>query len=316
MGAHGSMYAVRKADICHLAGEFKTFATNGPRRNVWSCTFEVFDDTKTTDVPVVVLDLQVDKTPHNCLTIQNIEVNPRFLRQGVARRTTRALKEASVEVGKVAHFQSVMSDELLSLLLSEGFYPTYGGFCYIWKPLDLKTWALDTSQFRHDLGEEGVCIRAMNLDSAVSQLVDIWEKAIPGMDLFKERASWFKPETDLKKISAKISVPLSDLEKFRVDKACFAMSSAFAEKYPGIYVVEGLAIDPSLLPIAIEHACLCKVEKGEVYCFDLVRRTDPLMYGVIVRRDMKEKMNAICKETWAGYSVINGLNYVKNDDIF
>jgi hypothetical protein len=40
------------------------------------------------------------------------------------------------------------------------------------------------------------------------------------------------------------------------------------------------------------------------------------MYGVVVRTDMKKRMSEKCKDTWAGYSVINGLNYIKRDEDF
>lgn len=91
------------------------------------------------------------------------------------------------------------------------------------------------------------------------------------------------------------------------------MSSLFADEYPGYYVIEGLAVDQCIGLVAMEHACLCRILKGRIYCFDLVRRNPLFMYGVVVRPDMKEKMNERCKDMWAGYSVINGMNYIKQD---
>ena len=156
-------------------------------------------------------------------------------------------------------------------------------------------------------------------DQAVAPLVQCWKEAIPGMHLFPTSARWFEPETNLELISSETGVPVFALKNFRKDKACFGMSSFFTEVYrdPEYHVIEGLAIDPSLGPLALEHACLCKVVDGKVvFTFDLVRKRPLLLYGVVVRRDMKKKITERCKETWAGYSVINGLNYVKCESCF
>ena len=163
--------------------------------------------------------------------------------------------------------------------------------------------------------------RCMRLrDQAVAPLVQCWREAIPGMHLFPTSARWFEPETNLEKISAETGVPVVALKDFRKDKACFGMSSFFTEVYqdPEYHVIEGLAIDQSLGPLlALEHACLCKVVDGKVvFTFDLVRRNPLFVYGVVVRRDMKKKITELCKATWAGYSVINGLNYVKRESCF
>ena len=178
------------------------------------------------------------------------------------------------------------------------------------EPLTLRSWLVV------DVKPDEVPEVPQEYQKAVDQLSDVWSQAIPGMDLFEEHATWFKPETDLEKISAELGIPVVGLKDFRVDKGCFGMSSFFTEVYPGFHVVEGLAVDPSLGPLALEHACLCKMEKGKLFTFDLVRRNPLFMYGVVVRPVMKKRLNERCKDTWAGYSVVNGLNYIKNDTDF
>lgn len=179
------------------------------------------------------------------------------------------------------------------------------------EPLTLSSWVVDVSP------EETPDVPSKFHD-AVAQLTNIWSQAIPGMNLFREHATWFKPETDLEKISAELGIPVVALKNFRVDKGCFGMSSFFTEVYtdPRFHVIEGLAIEPSLGPLALEHACLCRIEKGELFAFDLVRRRPLFMYGVVVRPAMKKRLNERCKDTWAGYSVINGLNYIKHESDF
>ena len=122
-------------------------------------------------------------------------------------------------------------------------------------------------------------------NQAVAPLVQCWKEAIPGMHLFPTSARWFKPETNLEKISDETGVPLVALKDFRKDKACFGMSSFFTEVYrdPEYHVIEGLAIDLSF-GLALEHACLCKVRDGKVvFTFDLVRRNPLFVYGIVVR---------------------------------
>jgi hypothetical protein len=179
------------------------------------------------------------------------------------------------------------------------------------KPLTLGTWAVV------DVSTEETPDVSSEYHEAVAQITNIWKEAIPGMDLFHDHAKWFEPETDLKKISSELGIPVVALKDYRVDKGCFGMSSFFTDVYTGFHVIEGLAIDPSLGPLALEHACLCKIDdKGKVFAFDLVRKRPLFMYGVVVRTDMKKRMSEKCKDTWAGYSVINGLNYIKRDEDF
>lgn len=178
------------------------------------------------------------------------------------------------------------------------------------EPLTLRSWLVV------DVKPDEVPEVPPEYQKAVDQLSDVWSQAIPGMDLFEGHATWFKPETDLEKISAELGIPVVGLKDFRVAKQCYGMSSFFTEVYPGFHVVEGLAVDPSLGPLALEHACLCKMEKGKLFTFDLVRENPLFMYGVVVRPVMKKRLNERCKDTWAGYSVVNGLNYIKNDTDF
>lgn len=149
----------------------------------------------------------------------------------------------------------------------------------------------------------------------VYQLSDTWSKMILGMDLFQEHATWFKPETDLKKISDELGIPVVALKDYRVAKQCYGMSSFFTEVYPGFHVIEGIAIEPPLL-FPTDHACLCKMSEGKLFVFDLVRDKPLFMYGVVVRPVMKKRLNERCKDTWAGYSLVNGLNYIKHETDF
>ena len=302
-------------NIDRLSDTLITFASHcKDQRCSWDAVVSVHDYEKS-KVPVAMIEFQVDKSHKNRLTIMVIEVDSSFERQGIGRSCIQALKTSSVAIGRVAHVQSVMSYPMTNLLLSEDFFPVDGGYCFAWEPLSLKSWIVDTSLFLentfHPLDRE-----VYDYVGSVSQLVDIWEEAIPGMELFSQHAKWFKPETDLEKISLELEIPESTLEEYRVDKGCFAMSSLFSEKYTTYYVIEGLAIDPSIGPLALEHACLCRIKKGQIYVFDLVRRTPLYVYGTVMRMDMKRNMNELCKDTWAGYSVINGLNYVKNKESF
>jgi hypothetical protein len=177
------------------------------------------------------------------------------------------------------------------------------------EPLTLRSWLVDVKP-------DEVPEVPPEYQKAVDQLTDTWSECIPGMDLFRDHATWFKPETDLEKISTELGIPVVALKNFRIDKGCFGMSSFFTEVYSGFYVIEGLAIDSSIGPFALQHACLCKINKGNVYCFDLVRRSPLFMYGVVVRRDMKKRMSEKCKDTWAGYSLVDGLNYIKFETEF
>ena len=149
----------------------------------------------------------------------------------------------------------------------------------------------------------------------VDQLSDVWSQAIPGMDLFQVHAKWFMPETDLEKISDELGIPVVALKDYRVAKQCYGMSSFFTEVYPGFHVMEGIAIESRLL-FPTDHACLCKMSEGKLFVFDLVRDNPLFMYGVVVRPIMKKRLNERCKDTWAGYSLVNGLNYIKNESHF
>ena len=84
--------------------------------------------------PLAFVSMQLDITTDNRLTIQQICVEEEFRRQGIARKIIQALKEASVETGRVAHVQSVSNMHLRALLVSEGFevVPYSRGFCFIW----------------------------------------------------------------------------------------------------------------------------------------------------------------------------------------
>lgn len=301
------MFVEIQVDLDTLVDALTKFTQTGPRRNSWQAIVHVEKSGK----PVVMMEVQIDKTYKKHLTIQTIEVHPEYQRQGLCRACVKALKDASVKVGRVAHVEGVLNKHMDTLLLSENFYPSEDGYCYEWKPLTLHSWAVDISpSFRMR------SVNSSNFQACVTQLTDIWKERVPGMEVFPKLAKWFEPETDLEKISAELGIPMVALKDFRVDKGCFGMSSFFTEVYKGYYVIEGLAIDPSLGPLALEHACLCRIQKGKVYAFDLVRRSPLFMYGVVVRPDMKKKMNEVCKDTWAGYSVINGLNYIKNEDKF
>lgn len=305
------MYSVLETDVDGLKDVLSTFALRGPLRNTWQAIVHV-KDTRKSENAVVTIEVQIDKTYKHHLTIQAIEVDPEYQRQGLCRACIKALKEASVAVGRVAHVESVLNEHLCNLLLYEDFYPSDDGYCFEWKPLTLQSWVVDTGTFRnHSVGYTQPNTEIIN---CVTQLTQIWKASIPGMELFTDHAKWFEPETDLEKISAELGIPIHALVDFRRDKACFGMSSFFTDVYSGYYVIEGLAVDSKLGPLALEHACLCRIKKGEIFAFDLVRRSHLFIYGVVVRMDMKRKMNKICKDTWAGYSVINGLNYIKNVD--
>ena len=287
--------------------KYLTKFARGSRRNSWQAIVHV----KKSGEVVAKMEVQIDKTFKKHLTIQTIEVSPAYQRRGICRAAIKALKEASVQVGRVAHVEGVYNEHMDTLLLSEDFYPSDDGYCYEWKPLTPRSWVVDISpSFRiHPMVNPDVS----NFRDCVAQH---WGKSITGMEVFPKHATWFQPETDLEKISEELEIPLVGLEDFRVDKGCFGMSSFFIEVYKDYYVIEGLAVDPSVGPLALDHACLCRIEKGKVYAFDLVRRKPLFMYGVVVRPDMKKRITEKCKDTWAGYSVINGLNYVKYEDDF
>ena len=177
-------------------------------------------------------------------------------------------------------------------------------------PLTLKSWLVV------DVKPDEVPEVPPEYQKAVDQLSDTWSECILGMDLFQDHATWFKPETDLEKISAELGIPVVALKDYRVAKGCFGMSSFFTEVYTGFHVIEGLAIDSSLGPLALEHACLCKMSEGKLFVFDLVRDNPLFMYGVVVRPVMKKRLNKRCKDTWAGYSLVHGLNYIKHESDF
>lgn len=300
-----NMFDTLQSKIDDLAEVISRFTRKGPVKKIWQAIVLVEDKTKSQD-PIVRIEVQIDRTYKNHLTIQQIEVASEFQRQGWCRACMKALKEASVAVGRVAHVEQVHNEHLVTLLLSEDFYPSDDGYCFEWRPLSLQSWVVNTRSFAYY-----DAYGASEYQDCVKQLVETWTKAIPGMELFSQCAKWFEPETDLKKISEKLDIPIIELEMYRRDKACFGMSSLFTQVHPEYYVIEGLAVEPSLGPLALEHACICKIDKGHVYAFDLVRIKPLFIYGVVVRRDMQKKINENCKDTWAGYSVINGLNYVK-----
>lgn len=302
------MFVEIRVEHDKLTDALTTFAETGPERNTWQAIVHVEKEGEA----VVMMEVQIDKTFKKHLTIQTIEVHQSFQRQGFCRAAVRALKDASVKVGRVAHVESVYNEHIDALLLSEDFYPSDDGYCYEWKPLTMQSWVVVIPpSFRiHDKRPD------VKFQKCVTQMTEIWREAIPGMELFQQHAKWFEPETDLEKISRDLGIPLVALKDFRVPKSCFGMSSFFTEVYKDYYVIEGLAVDPSVGPLALEHACLCRIEKGKVYPFDLVRSSRLFMYGVVVRPVMKRRMSEKCKDTWAGYSVINGLNYIKNDSDF
>ena len=293
-----------------LVDTFVAFVRNGIREKIYQAIFTL--RWVESGDPVARMEVQNDKTYKQHLTIQTIDVDESYQRRGIARKCIKALKEASVKVGRVAHVESVHNEHMDTLLLSEDFYPSDDGYCYEWKPLTPNAWVVEVST---SFQVEQVPSDVSNYQGCVVQLTDVWKEAIPGMENFPKHARWFEPETDLEKISVELGIPQIVLKDFRVDKGCFGMSSFFTELYKDFYVIEGLAIDPSL-GLLVDHACLCRIDKGKVYVFDLVRRKPLFMYGVIVRPIMKRRMSLKCKDTWAGYSVINGLNYIKNEEGF
>lgn len=307
------MIGIVEVELNRLVDALCSFVHKGPPRGLWQAIVHVTEKQLSQEGHIVTIEIQIDKTYQCHLTIQNIEVYQEHRRKGLCRACVQALKKASVKVGRVAHVESVQNVHMHTLLRSEDFYPSDDGYCYEWKPLTLQSWFINTLTFRIQYNNRP---DASKFTDCVTQLTNIWKESIPGMVLFPEHARWFEPETDLEKISSELGIPTVALKDFRKDKACFGMSSFFTEVYKEYYVIEGLAIDPSLGHIALEHACLCRIKKGEIYAFDLVRKKPLFMYGVVVRPDMKKKMNEKCKDTWAGYSVINGLNYIKNDDNF
>lgn len=305
------MFPPSAVDLQAIHEVFVNFTLSATTTRIFQRELLVFDKDRSENDHVAKITLQVDKTFKRRLTIQQIEVHPEFQRKGIARKIIKCLKTSCVALQRVAHVESVVDNVMTKLLYSEHFYPTDGGFCYIWEPLNVQTWALDTSQFQNHF-----YMHDKTIEESALQLVETWKNCIPGMELFSTRSKWFEPETDLKKIAAELGIPEIALKDFRKDKACFGISSFFTEVYPEYYVIEGLAVDPQLGPIALEHACLCSITKGKVYAFDLVRRSQLFMYGVVVRPDMKKRMNDVCKDTWAGYSIIQGLNYIKSDESF
>jgi hypothetical protein len=307
------MFGIVEVSLDDLEDALSAFVRKGPQRNIWQAIIHVTDKELAQEEVVTIIEVQIDKTFKHHLTIQTIEVSLEYQRRGLCRACVQALKKASVNVGRVAHVESVHNEHMDTLLRSEDFYPSDDGYCYEWKPLTLQSWVVNTSSFRMNDETHSVHTYAPKFKECVSQLTNIWKESIPGMEIFPEHAKWFAPETDLEKISHELGIPTVALKDFREDKACFGMSSFFTEVYKEYYVIEGLAVDPSFGPIALEHACLCRIKKGKIYVFDLVRKNPLLMYGVVVRSDMKKKLNEKCKDTWAGYSVINGLNYIKSD---
>lgn len=178
------------------------------------------------------------------------------------------------------------------------------------QPLNWDSWIVDITTSMHMAPNLPTVLQTDNMKQNITSLVNIWKESIPGMELFYDKACWFKPETDLEKISQTIDVPLSFLQQLRVDRACFTSSSMFVQQYPQCFVIHGLAVDPDI-PVPLDHACVCMIKDGKVYAFDLVRKKELFIYGVIVRRDFQLQLNNICTDTYAGHSVINGMNYLK-----
>lgn len=259
-----------------------------------------------------LLTVRIEVKEH-CLSITNVQMH---LEDGVTdtlQHVLQTLKSVCRSKNRTAHV-IVVNEDMEPLLYNEGLYSTPDGLGYVWKPITWDNWTVDISSIYEKDEQVTKSIADMDLshDKCVSPLVNIWKEAIPGMHVFASDAKWFIPVTDLTKIAEAIGVRKRKLEKFRQDRACFAMSTKFARKY-NCYVIQGLAITPSLGRIPLEHACLCTIKDGKLFTFDLVRREPLIMYGVIIRPDFKKKLTNICKDTHAGYSVIDGMNYLKQE---
>ena len=312
------MDAYSEVDLHTLETYLVDFTLSASRTRIFQQELSIFDKDICKEKPVCFICIQVDKTFKNRLTIQTIEVDPEFQRKGIARTVIKSLKNASVTVKRVAHVESVADEVMTKLLYSEDFCPTDGGYCYIWEPLHWSNWNLDVCQMQtihqHEREPKYLStIQDSKLNEAVSKLVHIWKECIPGMDLFTKNARWFVPETNLTKISNELKIPVKELEKYRVDRGCFQMSSMFAAKHTYCFVIHGLAISIGDIEIPLNHACLCTITKGKIFVFDLVRRDPLLMHGVVVRQDFERILVNICKDSYAGYSIIDGLNYLKQN---
>ena len=294
--------------------------------------FAVYDK----DEQVAEVLLQIDKSHLKRLTIQQIGVEQAFQRKGIGRRIVRALKLASVVKFRVAHIQSTLGDEIRALAKSEFFHPSQSGsFDYLWEPptveqsepITWENWALELS-WASNCSSPNTPWTSVGFDSKEVKSVEPMVKSqlsmmkgrIRGLEAFESRARWFKPETNLEKISERLGIPKNTLADYRRDKQCYAVSSAFCDKYgcrntttPFMFVVNGWSVTPSL-PIPLQHACLCAVtERGELFPFDLVRREPLYLYGVLLRRDFEKALTRV--ETYsrecAAEFVLDGLNYLQ-----
>ena len=259
-----------------------------------------------------VLTIRIEVREH-CLSITNVQMHIEDGAIDTLQHVLQTLKSVCRSKNRTAHVV-VVNEDMEPLLYNEDYYPTPDGISYVWKPISWDSWTVDISSIYEKDEQVTKSIADMDLsqDKCVASLVNIWKEAIPGMQVFASDAKWFIPVTDLTKIAEAIGVTKRKLEKFRQDRACFAMSTMFARKYH-CYVIQGLAITPSLGRIPLDHACLCTIKDGKLFTFDLVRREPLIMYGVIIRPDFKKKLTNICKDTHAGYSVIDGMNYLKQE---
>ena len=259
-----------------------------------------------------VLTIRIEVREH-CLSITNVQMHIEDGAIDTLQHVLQTLKSVCRSKNRTAHVV-VVNEDMVPLLYNEDYYPTPDRISYVWKPISWDNWTVDISSIYEKDEQVTKSIADMDLsqDKCVSSLVNIWKEAIPGMHVFASDAKWFIPVTDLTKIAEAIGVTKRKLEKFRQDRACFAMSTMFARKYH-CYVIQGLAITPSLGRIPLDHACLCTIKDGKLFTFDLVRREPLIMYGVIIRPDFKKKLTNICKDTHAGYSVIDGMNYLKQE---
>lgn len=281
-----------------------------------SSKFAVIDSTKHAE-PIASVLLQVDKTPRNRLTIQQIMVKGSFRRQGVAKRILNELKKACVRTGRVAHVQSATGDGMDELLTSNGFSTVESTpFDYVWKwnanePLSWDNWYVDLSWAGNEsvFTEEEVSRVDHGMVNFVKTMAGFTK--FYGMEVFHENAKWYKAETDLGIIAERLG-RLSEfsLSRYRKAKQCFNQSYLYSISDERCFTIHGWGVDiETKFPTA--HTCLCAVLDDGLFIFDLVRDTPLFIYGVPVRRDFMEKIEDIGSH--GGLYAIDTMNFLRNE---
>ena len=302
--------AENKVKIETLAKDFENAVAKNP---IWSTKYAIIDSAKHAN-PIAFVLLQVDKTPRNRLTVQQIMVKGPFRRQGVAKRILNELKKASVRTGRVAHVQSATGDGMEQLLMSNGFSTVeYTPFDYVWewnakKPLSWDNWHVDLSW----TGHHGV-LTEEEVSQVYPGIVDLTKQlsvhaVFRGMDVFHDNAMWFKPETNLRVISQRLGHSVRMLGRYREARQCFNQSYLYSMVDERCFTIHGWGVDvASKFPTG--HACLCAVLEDGLFVFDLVRDTPLVLYGVPVRRDFMERIENIGSH--GGLYAVDTMNFLQ-----